>query len=178
MICDGSTMREHAVLDPRAPTVAGMSPSTTLDRDARLMKDAFTRCTNSAYDRAREGYAHNVFKRLKEDRLRLGHHIMVLSRDAFDGMAPREIVEEPARTWLAIVDGWFRERDGAEQLDLSVLIRRETMSQARADIAETEVVLSGSVKALADALEAVAAHRADAETLEAAMRAKLVRLVA
>jgi hypothetical protein len=146
-----------------------------VDRDARLVREALTRCRRDVSSPITDARVSNLIKKVESGRAQPARLLLEMMFDAFERGAPREAVEAVARTLLAITDRWYVDRGGdAQQFDFLTLVREETAAQAAGDVGEMEIVLNSSRKTLADALPVIDAHLIALQHLSAAGHRRLV----
>ena len=146
-----------------------MRTSTTqhaaVSKGARLLLDAFRRARRNTTREQDDEYMRNLIKRVESERSDLARVIIELLYDAHRRGAPREDVEHPLRVALAIVASWYEAAPNPDKLH--DLIRRETLRQAAADIAELDLSRDRSPHAIAEASEYIDAHLVAIEDVSA-----------
>lgn len=147
---------------------------TVLERNARVLREAFTRCLYSATGERSDAYARDVAKRIGANRIQLHRHLLAVLFDAYTRHAPREAVEAYARALLAIVGSWYDVGASLTDDELLALVRRETIAQGGGDLAEMELSLARTPKSISDAAEALDRHLVTLEDLSAALHARKV----
>jgi hypothetical protein len=139
--------------DTTAPAPVTLAP--TLDRDARILKEAFGRCRRDVSVVQSNEYARNVAKRIGSGRMRIAEHVMTLAWDAFTRRAPQDDVEAFGHIYITIVRSWYAATNRGETPDIPALVRDVLEAQNAATLAEFACLTERSPKAIADAEEAL-----------------------
>ncbi len=147
-----------------------IAPNTvTLDRDARLYRESFTRCRRDVSSPQRDAHIRNVIKRIECGRIQLAEHQLIVAWDAFTRGAPQADVESPGHTYVGIVRAWYDAERRGEPVDLPALIRGVLEAQGVATVAEFAVLADRSPKVIGDARDAVAQVEARLEPVRDAL---------
>jgi hypothetical protein len=137
------------------PTGSENSQTVTVDRDARLLREAFSRCRRSVDATRDDTYARNLVKRVDAGRVRVAEHVVTLAWDGFSRGARQDDVEAFGQIYLAIVRGWYAASRRGLTVRLPELVREVLEAQGRATVAEFTILTERSPKAIADAEEAL-----------------------
>jgi hypothetical protein len=127
----------------------------TLDRDARLLREAFTRCRQDASVALTNNSVRNLIKRVEHGRVHLAEHMIAIAWDAFSRFAPIEDVEMPGHIYLAIVRSWDMARRRGERLDYRRALELAVEAQAEATKVEVKCLSAVGSKTLADTEDAM-----------------------
>jgi hypothetical protein len=72
-------------------TGTNISETVTLERNARLLRDSFTRCRRDVSIPQRDAQIRNLIKRVENGRVHLAEHMVILAWDAFHVEIPEMI---------------------------------------------------------------------------------------
>jgi hypothetical protein len=140
--------------------------SVTFQRDARLLRESFTRCRRDVACSQDDPYARNLIKRVESGRVQLTEHIVTIAWDAFQRGAPQCDVEAPGHAHVEMVAGWYEAQSRGEPVPMPEIIRRSIDAQLAAVSAETAALAMPCPKTFADMRDAE--RRAALESCRAA----------
>lgn len=140
------TIPPSPVIGTGTPENVAVSPN--LDRTARLLREALTHARRDVRCPLKDAHIENLQRRIENDRTRPCQHIMTVLHDAFSRGAPREDVEQFARTLLALIASWYEPK---ALPDLHQLLLMESHAESEARPATLAVALTPTTKAIADA---------------------------
>jgi hypothetical protein len=131
-----------------------LAESVTLQRDARLLRESFTRCRRDVSCPQSDPYVRNLIKRVENGRVLLTEHIVMLAWDSFERGAPQCDVEAPGHAHVEMVAGWYEARARGEPVPMPEIIRRVIDAQLAAVSAETAALVTPCPKTFADMRDA------------------------
>jgi hypothetical protein len=144
-------------------TGTNISETVTLERNARLLRDSFTRCRRDVSIPQRDAQIRNLIKRVENGRVHLAEHMVILAWDAFHRGAPQPDVEEPGHKYVLIVRDWFEARARGENVEIPEMIRRAIEAQTAATNAEVACLVQPCPKTYADVEDALKREILEAE---------------
>ncbi len=150
-------LQSRAVRTERFPNrhVDGrMSPQRA--KEAAVLYDAFRLADSSTSKPQHDGYITSLKGRLHKGTVRLFDHLLLFARNWFERGARQEAVEAVFHTALAIVRGWYGEKDST--IELATLAKNETIAQANADVAEWDLANNPSPHVIAHAEAMCSVH--------------------
>lgn len=153
------------------PTAA---EQVTLQKNERLLADAFRRCRRDVSSPCVDAHVKNLIKRVNVGRIQMHRQLLAVLFDAYTRHASRESVEAYGRTLLSIVGSWYDAGAALTDEELLTLVRRETARQSAGDAAELELMHERTPKSIADAADALDAHLIALEDLSAALHRRKV----